>query len=42
MLGDDATLSGSVLGNFQQQNIQMLFDITVGQLSFAPADCSIL
>ncbi|KAG0530507.1 hypothetical protein BDA96_05G192500 [Sorghum bicolor] len=32
--------SGSVLGNFQQQNIQMLFDITVGQLSFMPTDCS--
>jgi hypothetical protein len=31
---------GSVLGNFQQQNIQMLFDITVGQLSFVPTDCS--
>ena len=32
--------SVSVLGNFQQQNIQMLFDITVGQLSFVPTDCS--
>jgi hypothetical protein len=31
---------GSILGNFQQQNIQMLFDITVGQLSFVPTDCS--
>ncbi|XP_008673981.2 aspartic proteinase nepenthesin-1 [Zea mays] len=29
----------SILGNFQQQNIQMLFDITVGQLSFMPTDC---
>ncbi|XBI25744.1 hypothetical protein VPH35_050610 [Triticum aestivum] len=32
--------SSSVLGNFQQQNIQMLFDITVGKLSFVPTDCS--
>ncbi|KAI5008029.1 hypothetical protein ZWY2020_009077 [Hordeum vulgare] len=32
--------STSVLGNFQQQNIQMLFDITVGQMSFVPTDCS--
>jgi len=32
--------SVSVLGNFQQQNIQMLYDITVGQLSFVPTDCS--
>ncbi|XBI25739.1 hypothetical protein VPH35_050605 [Triticum aestivum] len=32
--------SGSVLGNFQQQNIQMLFDITVGHFSFVPTDCS--
>nr|CAB3490066.1 unnamed protein product [Digitaria exilis] len=32
----------SVLGNFQQQNIQMLYDITVGQLSFVPTDCSML
>jgi hypothetical protein len=32
--------SFSILGNFQQQNIQMLFDITVGQLSFMPTDCS--
>uniref|UniRef100_A0ACD5XUN1 Uncharacterized protein n=1 Tax=Avena sativa TaxID=4498 RepID=A0ACD5XUN1_AVESA len=32
--------STSVLGNFQQQNIQMLFDITVGQMSFMPTDCS--
>nr|CAB3490065.1 unnamed protein product [Digitaria exilis] len=32
----------SVLGNFQQQNIQMLYDITVGQLSFVPTDCSVL
>ncbi|KAF7000008.1 hypothetical protein CFC21_015967 [Triticum aestivum] len=30
----------SILGNFQQQNIQMLFDITVGQMSFVPTDCS--
>ncbi|CAO2146976.1 unnamed protein product [Urochloa humidicola] len=30
----------SVLGNFQQQNIQMLFDTTVGQLSFVNTDCS--
>ncbi|KQK01807.2 hypothetical protein BRADI_3g58865v3 [Brachypodium distachyon] len=30
----------SRLGNFQQQNIQMLFDMTVGQLSFLPTDCS--
>ncbi|RLM69274.1 hypothetical protein C2845_PM17G11550 [Panicum miliaceum] len=34
------TYSVSVLGNFQQQNIQMLYDITVGQLSFVPTDCS--
>ncbi|VAH70723.1 unnamed protein product [Triticum turgidum subsp. durum] len=34
--------STSVLGNFQQQNIQMLFDMTVGQLSFRPTDCSML
>ncbi|CAO2144458.1 unnamed protein product [Urochloa humidicola] len=34
------TTSTSVLGNFQQQNIQMLFDITVGELSFVPTDCS--
>ncbi|PUZ45257.1 hypothetical protein GQ55_8G207200 [Panicum hallii var. hallii] len=34
------TSSVSVLGNFQQQNIQMLYDITVGQLSFVPTDCS--
>ncbi|CAL4992557.1 unnamed protein product [Urochloa decumbens] len=32
--------STSVLGNFQQQNIQMLFDTTVGQLSFVHTDCS--
>jgi hypothetical protein len=32
--------STSVLGNFQQQNIQMLFDITVGKVSFVPTDCS--
>ncbi|CAO2144459.1 unnamed protein product [Urochloa humidicola] len=34
------TSSVSVLGNFQQQNIQMLFDITVGELSFVRTDCS--
>ncbi|KAF8694537.1 hypothetical protein HU200_038160 [Digitaria exilis] len=32
----------SVLGNFQQQNIQMLYDITVGQLSFVATDCGML
>ncbi|KAF8676341.1 hypothetical protein HU200_047064 [Digitaria exilis] len=32
----------SVLGNFQEQNIQMLYDITVGQLSFVATDCSML
>ena len=32
--------STSVLGNFQQQNIHLLFDITVGQMSFVPTDCS--
>ncbi|CAL4992522.1 unnamed protein product [Urochloa decumbens] len=34
------TSSVSVLGNFQQQNIQMRFDITVGELSFLHTDCS--
>ncbi|XP_034569933.1 aspartic proteinase nepenthesin-1 [Setaria viridis] len=38
--GSPGPASTSVLGNFQQQNIQMLFDITVGQLSFVPTDCS--
>jgi hypothetical protein len=38
--GSPGPVSTSVLGNFQQQNIQMLFDITVGQVSFVPTDCS--
>jgi hypothetical protein len=39
-IAGSASRYGSVLGNFQQQNIQMLFDITIGQLSFVPTDCS--
>ena len=39
-IAGSSSASSSVLGNFQQQNIQMLFDITVGQLSFVPTDCS--
>uniref|UniRef100_A0ACD5XTL2 Uncharacterized protein n=1 Tax=Avena sativa TaxID=4498 RepID=A0ACD5XTL2_AVESA len=39
-IGGTTPASTSVLGNFQQQNIQMLFDITVGQMSFMPTDCS--
>ncbi|KAF8652275.1 hypothetical protein HU200_062857 [Digitaria exilis] len=31
---------GSVLGNYQQQNIHFLFDLDNEMLSFAPADCS--
>ncbi|CAL4992559.1 unnamed protein product [Urochloa decumbens] len=34
------TTTTSILGNFQQQNIQVLFDITVGEFSFVPSDCS--
>jgi hypothetical protein len=39
-IGGTTSGSTSVLGNFQQQNIQMLFDITVGQMSFMSTDCS--
>ena len=39
-IAGSSSASFSVLRNFQQQNIQMLFDITVGQLSFVPTDCS--
>jgi hypothetical protein len=41
-LSIEGTTSGStsVFGNFQQQNIQMLFDMTVGQMSFRYTDCS--
>jgi hypothetical protein len=39
-IGGTSSGSTSVLGNFQQQNIQMLFDITVGQMSFMSTDCS--
>ncbi|CAL4984550.1 unnamed protein product [Urochloa decumbens] len=31
---------GSVLGNYQQQNIHFLFDLDKETLSFAPADCT--
>ncbi|TVU25033.1 hypothetical protein EJB05_27509, partial [Eragrostis curvula] len=33
---------GSVLGNYQQQNMHILYDIENEMLSFAPADCSTL
>nr|CAD1825111.1 unnamed protein product [Ananas comosus var. bracteatus] len=29
----------SILGNFQQQNMQILYDVDNGKLSFAPAQC---
>jgi hypothetical protein len=32
----------SIIGNFQQQNMHLLFDIGKGQLSFQTADCSTL
>ncbi|TVU38626.1 hypothetical protein EJB05_12010, partial [Eragrostis curvula] len=35
-----AIQGGSVIGNFQQQNMHLLFDIIGGYLSFVPADCS--
>ncbi|TVU25031.1 hypothetical protein EJB05_27507, partial [Eragrostis curvula] len=34
--------SGSVLGNYQQQNMHILYDVANEMLSFAPADCSTL
>ncbi|GJN32556.1 hypothetical protein PR202_gb21070 [Eleusine coracana subsp. coracana] len=30
----------SIIGNFQQQNMHVLYDITEGYLSFVPADCT--
>lgn len=30
----------SIIGNFQQQNIHVLYDLDQGQLSFQPASCS--
>lgn len=32
----------SIIGNFQQQNMHLLFDIGKGQLSFQTANCSTL
>ncbi|KAG8049101.1 hypothetical protein GUJ93_ZPchr0009g1385 [Zizania palustris] len=32
----------TVIGNFQQQNMHVLYDLADGELSFQPADCSTL
>ena len=32
----------SMLGNYQQQNVHILYDVQKGVLSFAPAKCSTL
>ncbi|XP_006653187.2 aspartic proteinase nepenthesin-1-like [Oryza brachyantha] len=32
--------TSSIIGNFQQQDLHVLYDLEQGQLSFQPADCS--
>ena len=32
----------SIIGNFQQQNMHLLFDVGEGRFSFQKADCSTL
>ena len=32
----------SIIGNFQQQNMHLLFDVGEGRFSFQTADCSTL
>ncbi|TVU20637.1 hypothetical protein EJB05_36852, partial [Eragrostis curvula] len=40
--GGDASGPGAVLGSFQMQNVEVVYDLEMGRIGFQPKDCALL